>query len=222
MKRLIVLLLLLMTSFSSHSKERNKGSISLSMGPLSGRLEYKDNTLLSGLIDQKVSGTRFGVKIINTRKNNLLTGFGSSYSELTGVKTLLDYGFNSTYGNVYIYGTIQSVRIISHYSIMGYNLSFDDDLIFYPNIQLGIRNLSTTLELSVETERAGDLSDRGIYSIDTIEYSLNIPIKIMFNNSIGMGFNYAINGPDFYISKNGEEVSGEIDNSFNIFLSYTP
>ena len=105
---------------------------------------------------------------------------------------------------------------------MGYNLSFDDDLIFYPNIQLGIRNLSTTLEASVEIESAGDLSGREIYSINTIEYSINIPIKIMFNNSIGMGFNYAINGPDFYISKNGEEVSGEIDNSFNIFLSYTP
>ena len=178
--------------------------------------------VLSGLIDQKFSGTRFGVKIIKTRKNNLLTGFGSSYSELTGVKTLLAYGYlNSTYGNVYIYGTIQSVRIISHYSIMGYNLSFDDDLIFYPNIQLGIRNLSTTLEFLAETESAGDLSGREIYSINTIEYSINIPIKIMFNNSIGMGFNYAINGPDFFISKNGEEVSGEIDNSFNIFISYT-
>ena len=114
MKRLIVLLLLLMTSFSSHSKERNKGSISLSMGPLSGRLEYKDNTFISGLIDQKVSGTRFGVKIIKTRKNNLLTGFGSSYSELTGVKTLLASGYNSTYGNVYLYGTVKSIRIISH------------------------------------------------------------------------------------------------------------
>jgi hypothetical protein len=59
-----------MTSFSSHSKERNKGSISLSMGPLYGKLEYKVNTLLSGSIDQKFSGTRFGVKIIKTRKNN--------------------------------------------------------------------------------------------------------------------------------------------------------
>jgi hypothetical protein len=47
---------------------------------------------------------------------------------------------------------------------MGYNLSFDDDLIFYPNIQLGIRNLSTTLELNAETESAGDLSGREIYT----------------------------------------------------------
>jgi hypothetical protein len=47
MKRLIVLLLLLMTSFSSHSKERNKGSISLSMGPLSGRLEYNLNPAIA-------------------------------------------------------------------------------------------------------------------------------------------------------------------------------
>lgn len=223
MKRLIVLLLMLMTSFSSHSKESNKGSISLSIEPLSGRLEYKDNTLLSGLIGQKVNGIRLSDKIINTRKNNLVTGFGISYSELTGVKTLLGYGYlNSTYGNVYIYGYVKSIRILSLYSIIGYSINIDDEFIFYPNIQIGLQNLATTLEVNIDSVSAADRVLRGIYSINTIEYSLNTPIKIMFNNSIGMGFNFAINGPDIYISKNGEEVNGKIDNSLSIFIAYTP
>ena len=154
-------------------------SIRLAIGVAYGTFKYTDSyiTEQSGDFDHDLDGGVLGVSYIQVNENSFLYGGGLSLVSVNGPSGVSSKHrksdsytyYKSTLGYFEKYISVKHFASGFFYGLIGFNLQITDDIVFQPNMRIGLKSLEASWEeyidfrsyTNVTTSYREDSSDIG-------------------------------------------------------------
>ena len=205
-------------------------SIVVELGSASGDTTWKDTgaySSLSGKIDHDTTGGSFGVGYQKILDKGLLFGGGYQQLSVSG-----DSGYSNTFYLVNSSGVIiptkmglktQQFMISGLYGAIGYNIETTDNLLFQPNLRLGLANRAEamyTLYLNANVSGT-EVNTSQDYSDSESGMTLGIMLPIVYKlESVNLGAQLRLGGGSLTLASGTEELKFSIYSAFQITLGF--
>jgi hypothetical protein len=177
-------------------------SIRLAIGVAYGTFKYSDsyNTELSGDFDHDLNGAALGVSYIMVNENSFLYGGGLSLVSVNGPgwvsskhRKLDSYTYYTS-----TLGYFEKKIFVKHfaagffYGLIGFNFHITDDILFQPNMRIGLKSLDVSWEEYIDFRSSTNV--RTNYREDSSEIGLEIDLPFMYkiDSSFKIGWNLCL------------------------------
>ena len=177
-------------------------SIRLAIGFAYGTFKYSDSyyTELSGDFDHDLNGGALGASYIMVNENSFLYGVGLS---LVSVNSPGWVGSKHRKSDSYTYyratlGYFEKKIFVKQfasalfYGLIGFNLQITDDIVFQPNMKIGLKSLVVSWEEYIDFKSYTNV--RTSYRKDSSEIGLEIDLPFMYkiSKSFRVGWNLCL------------------------------
>ena len=205
-------------------------SIRLAIGVAYGTFKYSDsyNTELSGDFDHDLDGRALGVSYVMVNENSFLYGGGLSLVSVNGPSGVSSKHrksdsytyYRSTLGYFEKYISVKHFASGFFYGLIGFNLQITDDIVFQPNMRIGLKSLEASWEEDIDFRSYTNVTTS--YREDSSEIGLEIDLPFMYkiDESFRIGWNFCLCRSNLEVS----DVTSKYDftslNTLNLLFDF--